>query len=153
MSESAADRLDVIEACTRMAWHADQRDWAALRDVFANEVRLDYTSLQGGEPATVSRDELVASWAGLLGKLQATQHLLTNHLVAVSGNEASCTAAFQATHLLPNAHGDPIWTLGGSYRFQLVRDGATWRISALTMTATWASGNQQIMSLAAGGAS
>ena len=153
MSESAADRLEVIETCTRMAWHADQRDWDALRDVFAEEVRLDYTSLQGGEPATVSRDQLVESWAGLLGKLQATQHLVTNHLVTVADDTASCTASFHATHFLPNAHGDPIWTLGGSYRFELVRQGPTWRINALTMTATWASGNQQIMALAAGEAS
>jgi SnoaL-like domain len=148
MTESAVDRLAVIETCTRMAWHADQGEWDALREVFAEEVLLDYTSLQGGDPATVPRDQLVESWAGLLGKLAATQHLLTNHLVTVSGDTASCTAAFQATHLLPNAHGDPIWTLGGSYRFELVRDGERWRISALTMTATWASGNQQIMSLA-----
>jgi SnoaL-like domain len=150
MTESAADRLGVIETCTRMAWHADEREWDALRDVFADEVRVDYTSLQGGEPAIVSRDELVESWAGLLGKLAATQHLLTNHLVTVSGDIAACTAAFQATHLLPNPHGDPSWTLGGTYRFELVRDGPTWRISAVTMTATWARGNQQIMSLAAG---
>lgn len=81
MIESAADRLAVIETCTRMAWHADQREWDALRAVFADEVLLDYTS-QDGEPATVSRDQLVESWAGLLGKLAATQHLVTNHLVS-----------------------------------------------------------------------
>jgi hypothetical protein len=150
MNTSADDRLAVIETCTRMAWHADEREWDALRDVFADEVRLDYTSLQGGEPTTVSRDELVESWAGLLGKLQATQHLLTNHLVTVVGDSAVCTAAFRATHLLPNDHGDPLWTLGGSYRFELLREGPTWRIGAVTMTAAWASGNQQIMSLAAG---
>jgi hypothetical protein len=150
MSESAVDRLDVIETCTRMASHADAREWDALREVFADEVRLDYTSLQGGEPATLSRDDLIESWAGLLGQLQATQHLLTNHLVTVTGDTATCTAAFQATHLLPNPHGDAVWTLGGSYRFELVRDGARWLISAVTMTASWASGNQQIMSLAAG---
>ena len=150
MTESDADLASVIETCTRMAWHADQREWDALRDVFADEVLLDYTSLHGGEPATVPRDQLVESWAGLFGKLLTTQHLVTNHLVTVSGDTASCTAAFQATHLLPNAHGDPIWTLGGSYRFELLRDDQSWRISAVTMTATWASGNQQIMSLAAG---
>ena len=48
MMQSAADRLAVIETCTRVAWHADEREWDALRDLFAEEVRLDYTSLQGG---------------------------------------------------------------------------------------------------------
>ena len=90
MTESAADRLAVIETCTHVAWHADQREWDALHDVFADEVLVDYTSLQGGEPATVPRDQLVESWAGLLGKLAATQHLLPNHLVTISGDAASC---------------------------------------------------------------
>jgi hypothetical protein len=151
MIESAADRLAVIETCTRMAWHADARDWDALGQVFADDVRLDYTSLQGGQPTTVSRDQLVQSWAGLLGNLAATQHLVTNHLVTVDGDQAVCTAAFQATHVLADTYGDPIWTLGGTYRFELGRDGSTWRITAVTMTATWASGNQHIMTMAAEG--
>ena len=68
MTESALDRL--VETCTRRAWHADGRDRDALRNLFADVVCLDYTSLRGGEPATVSREELVESWAGLLGKLR-----------------------------------------------------------------------------------
>ena len=82
MIESAADRLAVIETCTRMACHADRREWDALRDVFADEALPRLHEPAGGEPATVSRDQLVKSWAGLLGKLAATQHLVANHLVA-----------------------------------------------------------------------
>lgn len=70
-------------------------------------------------------------------------------MVEVDGDRAVATAQFQATHILPNPHGGPVWTLGGHYRFGLVRDDGGWRIDALTMTATWATGNQQIMTLAA----
>ncbi len=146
-----ADRLDIIEACTRMAWLADQRDWAGLTEVFADRVRLDYTSLNGGEPVELKREDVVTAWAGVLGRLAATQHLVGNHLVSVDGDEAACTATFHATHVYPNPHGDSLWTLGGDYRYELRRIGARWRIAGITMTAKWATGNQHIMTLAAEG--
>ncbi len=142
------DRLDITDTCTRMAWLADRRDWTALLDVFDDDVELDYTSLTGGEPARLARQQVVDSWAAGLGGLTATQHLVANHLVTVTGDQAECTAAFQATHLLPNAHGGPTWTLGGHYRYALHRRPDGWRITQVTMTADWATGNQQLMTLA-----
>ena len=58
---SVADRLDVIDTCTRMAWYIDSGAWEALAEVFSEEIRLDYTSLNGGEPAVLSRKELIGS--------------------------------------------------------------------------------------------
>ncbi|MFF5212094.1 nuclear transport factor 2 family protein [Streptosporangium sp. NPDC000396] len=145
------DRLDVIDVCTRLGWYTDQREWDALTGLFAEKTVLDYTSLNGGEPVALTPEQIVSAWSGLLGKLEATQHLITNHLAEVQGDEAVCTAAFQATHLLPNAHGGPLWTLGGHYRFDLVRAERTWKIARVVMTAVWATGNQHILTLAAGG--
>ncbi|MFJ5261684.1 nuclear transport factor 2 family protein [Streptomyces sp. NPDC088387] len=147
---SVADRLDIIDTCTRMAWFIDTREWDSLESVFADEVTLDYTSLNGGEPAVVTGKGLVGAWSGLLGKFDTTQHLLTNYLVDVDGDTAVATAMFQATHRMPNDHGGPLWTLGGKYRFDLVRTAAEgWQISAIVMTATWADGNQQLLTRAA----
>ena len=108
-----------------------------------------YTSLNGGQPATLPRQQIIDAWAGVLGRLDATQHLVANHLVTVDGDSATCTAAFQATHLLATPHGGPIWTLGGHYRFQLARTMDGWRITGVQMVADWATGNQHIMTLAA----
>ncbi|MGA4800739.1 nuclear transport factor 2 family protein [Streptomyces lavendulocolor] len=146
---TTADRLDVIDTCTRMGWYTDQRDWDALEQVFTDEVRLDYTSLDGGEPAVVPAKGLVGAWSGLLGAFTATQHVFSNFLVDLDGDTAVCTAMFQATHRLPNEHGGPLWTLGGHYRFALVRTGDGWRINDVVMTATWADGNRQLLTLAA----
>jgi hypothetical protein len=131
------DRLDVIDTCTRMAWHADQREWSRLAEVFADEVTLDYTSLNGGEPATLAPGQIVAAWKDALGAFQATQHLLGNHLVTLDGDSAVCTASFQATHRKTD---DILWTLGGTYRFDLVRTAAGWRIGGVVMTAVWSDG-------------
>ncbi|MFI1722495.1 nuclear transport factor 2 family protein [Streptomyces sp. NPDC020489] len=143
------DRQAVVDVCTRMVWHADQREWAALKEVFAGEVRLDYTSLSGGEPAVLSPEQIVDAWSQVLGGFDATQHLLANHLVTPDGDTAECTASFQATHRLADPFGAPLWTLGGTYRFALVRVGAEWRISGVVMTATWADGNKELMTSAA----
>jgi hypothetical protein len=141
------DTTKIIETCTRMAWHTDHRDWAALSGVFAEKVLLDYTSLNGGEPISLTPDQIIAAWSGMLGTFDSTQHLITNHLVTVEGDTARCTAAFQATHRRANPHGGPLWTLGGDYRFDLVRTDGNWRISGLVMTATWADGNQHLVAL------
>ena len=146
---SVEERTAIVDVTTRMAWLADRRDWDALAGVFAEQVQLDYTSLTGGEPATLAAADIVAGWRRGLGGLDATQHLVSNHLVDIEGDRAVATAQFQATHVLANPHGDPVWTLGGRYRFGLVRGGDGWRIDAVTMTVTWATGNQQVMTLAA----
>jgi hypothetical protein len=153
------DRSEIVDVTTRMAWLADRRDWDALPTVFADEVDLDYTSLTGGEPARLKATDIVAGWRAGLGGLDATQHLVSNHLVDSdsdnggdsdgNGDRAVVTAQFQAVHVLANPHGAPTWTLGGHYRFGVVRTEAGWRIDAVTMTTTWATGNQQIMTLAA----
>lgn len=144
-----ADRLAVQDTVTRMAVLADRRDWQALTGIFADQVRVDYTALTGGEPGSIAGADLVAGWAGALGGYRATQHLVANHLVEVDGDTAVATATFQATHYLPSPHGGPLWTLAGTYRWVLVRDQDHWKISSVTMTPQWADGNQQLTALAA----
>jgi len=144
-SAEAEDRIDVIETCTRMLWHVDLRQWDALPALLAEKVTLDYTSLVGGQPTVSTPDRIIADWRAGLGHLTATQHMIGSQIAEVHGDEAHLTAHFQATHLLPNAHGGPTWTLGGRYRFDLTRSASGWRIAGVVMTAVWADGNQQIM--------
>lgn len=136
---SIMERLHVIDTCTRMAWHADQREWDELAEVFADQVILDYTSLNGGEPVTLTPARIVDGWRTGLGVYTATQHLLTNHLVDLDGAGAVCTAAFQATHRKTD---DSLWTLGGSYRFDLLRKDDGRRITGVVMTVVWSDGER-----------
>ncbi len=142
------DRIAIVDATTRIAWLAGRREWDRLVEVFTDQVQVDYTSLAGGAPTRLSSADLVAWWRSGLGGLDATQHLVSDHLVDVDGDVAVATAQFIATHVLANSRGDSTWTVGGHYRFGLARFDDGWRIDAVTMTATWATGNQQIMTLA-----
>ncbi|MEM8921876.1 MAG: nuclear transport factor 2 family protein [Actinomycetota bacterium] len=105
------DHTTITDTITRLFRHADHHDWAELRTVFAEDVVLDYTSLQGGEPATVPADGVIGGWRAAFEAIDAHQHLVANHLVTVDdgGAAATATAAFQATHQWQ----EETWTLGG----------------------------------------
>ncbi|MEC3917195.1 nuclear transport factor 2 family protein [Nocardia sp. CDC160] len=151
MPATAQQRADIIEAATRLFWFIDIKDWDSFPSVFADEVTLDYSSVWGGEPATVTPDLIRRDWEKLLGAFEATQHLLGNHLVTVDGDRAELTAVFQAIHLLPNRFGSPRWTLGGTYRIGLHLVEGDWKIDNVVMTAQWADGNKDIIMIASGG--
>ncbi|MEV5575443.1 nuclear transport factor 2 family protein [Spirillospora sp. NPDC052269] len=151
MTVSAQDRADVIDACTRMMWSIDVHDWETFPSVFAPEVTLDYTRLWGGEPDRATPQDVTAAWSALFRGFSATQHLLANHLVEVDGDRAVLTAVFQATHRGEDPFGGPLWTLGGTYRFGLVRIDGEWKIDEVEMTPTWAEGNKDVVAAARAG--
>jgi hypothetical protein len=147
------DRSAVTETVTRMAWYLDRRDWDGLTELFTERVYTDYTSLWGGTPREATVGELLStaaqgSWRRTMDGLEATQHLITNVLVDLDGDEARATANVVGVHRLTNPHGSPLWTVGGTYEFGLVRADGRWRIRAITMTVTWAEGNQHVLALA-----
>jgi len=148
-SEALHDRMEIMELTSKLLLSVDAREWAAAEELFTDRVDVDYTSLNGGQPQTVSPAALIGGWRQTLDHLEATQHLQGNHVIAFDRDEASCATNVQATHVLPNATGGPIWTVGGRYDFRLTRTPSGWRIAAMTLTVKWATGNQRIMELAA----
>ncbi len=143
------ERMEIINTVNQVGMTADLRDWKACRNCFTDQVDVDYTSLIGGQPAMVSADDLIESWSQQLSGLKTTQHMITNHAVTLNGDTATCISQFQAQHLLPNDTGGPLWTLGGIYHHELMHTNNGWKVCKMKMTATWAEGNQQIMTLAA----
>ncbi len=128
-----SERDAIIETITRLFWHTDHHEWDAVKAVFADEVLLDYTSLQGGEPATQTPHEIVGGWSEFFATVPAHQHLVSNHLVEIEEGQASVTAQFIATHQWE----DRSWTLGGDYAFRLRQQGDAWLVEAMTMHAVW----------------
>lgn len=139
------DRAEVIEITSRIGIAADLGDWDAVRACFAGEVRVDYTSLNGGEPATVRADDLIAGWRGVLPGFEATQHVVSNHQVTLAGDAAECRSHFVATHRI----GADVWRLGGHYHHRLSRQTGGWRVTEMTMTWTWEEGDRGLVQRAA----
>ncbi|WP_261300732.1 nuclear transport factor 2 family protein [Paenibacillus andongensis] len=143
------NKMAIIETVSKFAYYADHRQWEDLQQLFTEEVKVDYTSLAGGEPVTIPANVLMDSWNKVLTPLKATQHLISNHIIDFDNeHQATCRAYFQAQHEFPNPFGGSQWTLGGKYLFLFVKENTQWKISELVMTAVWANGNQNIMNLA-----
>jgi 3-phenylpropionate/cinnamic acid dioxygenase small subunit len=149
LTASTADtRQTLVELTLRMAWYLDHKQWDAMPALFTGMVRLDYTSLNGGQPTTVPRADMIAKWRTNRTPLKATQHLISNHLVTITDDAAAtATAMFQAIHLLPNDQGGPLWTLGGEYAYSFTRVDGSWLIDGLAMRLLWADGNRNIRDL------
>jgi hypothetical protein len=149
-NRETASRLAIIQAVNGVGFHADEKDWASCRALLAAVVELDYSSLIGGEPATVEASQVIANWKAVLDPVHATQHLITNHLVNfITSSEATCLSHVQASHWHPGAAGGEKWLLWGSYRHKLVRIDSVWLICAMKLTVKWQEGNKNLIQDAA----
>ena len=146
------DRLDVAETVYRYAYGVDTRDFALYRSIFAERVAFDFTSFQGGEPVVMDADAWVAGVRHLFTRLAATHHMMTNPLVSIDGDAATCRMYVQAHHVHDADDPASWYTIGGYYDDVLVRsaDGpAGWLLTSVTLTVLWRRGDPEIMARAA----
>jgi SnoaL-like domain len=125
-----------VTVLTRMLHAIDSRDWPATRACLADEVRTDYTSLFGGEPETVTGDELVARWSGLLDGFTGTQHVTGP--VLETGDRLDTHVI--AHHWLDGAPGGDTWVVYGHYVVRLVEG----KIAELTLETFRQTGNRDL---------
>jgi hypothetical protein len=142
------DRLAILELIGRLSLTIDARDWDTLGQLVTDTVYHDRTSLTGGEPTNLPVAEFVDGWRQTLQGMDAVHHQITNHVISLDGDEATCAANMQGTHVLANASGGPMWTVGGRHDYQLKRTPDGWRIAGFTFTLQWATGNMNIVMLA-----
>jgi len=117
---------------TNQATASENPDAAAIRTViesleklYADEVRVDYTSAFGGEPELKSPHSLMTQWASVLPGFDRTRHALSNIDVKLKGSYAEATADVTAEHYL----GGAFWQVGGEYNFTLQKEVDSWKIS------------------------
>ena len=129
------------DVLTRMLHAIDELDWDTMRGCFASKVDTDYTSLWGGEPATVPIGELIADWQGFAHGLAATQHQTGPVRVGADGLAHTHVTA---SHWLPGADGGESWTVYGHYVFKLEGD----KISSLALRLHHQEGNRDLPAIA-----
>jgi hypothetical protein len=121
---------------TRMLHAIDDLDWGTVRESFTDPVATDYTSLWGGEPETVSVDDLIAGWREFAARFAATQH--QTGPIVVAGDRAE--AHVVASHWFAEADGAGVWTVHGHYVARL----AGGRIAELTLHTFHAGGHRDL---------
>jgi 3-phenylpropionate/cinnamic acid dioxygenase small subunit len=130
------DRLAVQDVLFRYATALDTKDWALLRTCFTPDVVGVYDA--HGEQQGYERIEAMCRRA--LEPLAATQHLIGNVEVAVSGDTATSTCYLQAMHVRERPGGDN-FIVAGQYRDELVRTPDGWRIVRRALRRIWTQGD------------
>jgi SnoaL-like domain len=143
---SAEDSLAVRDTVSRYGRFIDDRDWTGLASILADTIKLDFTSLWGGEPEEMTGADLVTRWRDMSERLDTTQHLITGILPTIDGATATAVANLVAVHKCVNATGGALWTVGGTYRFGLRRTAQQWVIEGLSLRVAWVDGNQAVIS-------
>jgi hypothetical protein len=133
------------DVLTRLLHATDALDWVTVRNAFAAEVLVDYTSLSGGEPETLPAGDLVARWQGLLPGFDATQHLTGPVLVTQdAGPGVRADTHVIGYHRMQRAGGPETWAVHGHYTARVV-DG---KITELTLTVFFQDGQLDLPEVA-----
>ncbi len=142
------EQAQVVKTIQSIFESSDAQNWNKVENSFAAQVRLDYTSMAGGEPHTLTPGQITSAWKTLLPGFQSTHHQVGGFEVKVQGNTASATNHGLALHYLPGAAGGDTWVVVGTYEFSLERKGRDWKVNAMKFNLQKQEGNLQLPGLA-----
>lgn len=138
------EKNKIIDRANELFISTDKRDWERVKECFADSVLFDMTSLAGGEPSTVSSQNIVDGWDAGLKALKAIHHQAGNYRVEIAGNEADLFCYGIATHYLPNKTDKNVRTFVGSYDLHLARQDAVWKIDRFKYNLKYIDGNPEL---------
>ena len=138
------DQGEVIKTINTLFIETDNRNWTAVKTVFAESVLLDMTSMVGGRPAQLSPQQIIDAWDKGLKPLQAIHHQAGNYIVTVKGSEAEAFCYGIASHYLPNPSNQNTRIFVGSYNFHLTKHGQGWMIDKLKFNLKYIDGNKDL---------
>ena len=142
--ENVLEKEKVKETVNRLFISTDNRDWSEVSSLFASEVLFDMTSMVGGDPVTLTPQEIVTSWEKGLKPLKAIHHQAGNYIVSINQNEAEVFCYGIASHYLPNKSNQNTRTFVGSYDFHLVKNDQRWQIDKFKFNLKYIDGNLKL---------
>jgi len=142
------EKAHIIKTIQSLFEASDARNWNGVENSFASQVMLDYTSMAGGAPHTLTPQQITAAWKTMLPGFQSTHHQVGGFEVTIEGNTAIVTHHGLALHYLPNAPGGDTWVVVGTYNFLLEKAGRDWRVTSMKFNLKKQEGNLQLPELA-----
>lgn len=136
MTDELADKLAVNQLIDTYALGIDSRDWDLVTSVFTDDAFLDYTAFGGPKGP---RDDVIGWLRDALGAFVMSQHLITNRLVTIDGDDAVVSAELLAIMGMPGAEPGKMSMMhtGGQYNDRLVRTSEGWKIAKRTCDRGW----------------
>ena len=122
----------IITLVSSIPLAVDRAAYDLAEAAFAPSITVDYTSLWGGEPATMTPAELMTAWRGIVPGFDATWHELGPVSVTRTGDTATATAEVDGRHWI----GDEIWRPVGIYHWDVVQIDGDWRVTRMVFDMT-----------------
>jgi hypothetical protein len=128
----------------------DSKNWPLVRSCFAEEVLIDYGDISAatGSPDVPRRiDDWMQHLRSVINGFDITRHTITNHRVAVAGDEVCCRACLLADHVVfadpknTQVSDDDVVTVVGEYTNHYRRIGDSWKICRSQLVVNWTRGN------------
>lgn len=130
----------VISVVSSIPLAVDLAGYDLAEQAFAPSIVIDYTSLWGGEPATMTPAELMTAWRGIVPGFDATWHELSDVTATVNGDTATASAFVDGRHWI----GDQLWRPVGNYHWELAKIDGEWKVTKMTFAMTQEIGNRAV---------
>ena len=143
------ERANITDHVLKYATGIDRRQWNLYRSIFANQIMMDFSSWSGAPASTISADDWTAGVKATLEPFDATQHVLTNFVVDIASDSATCTCYMSAHHHLVIDDERHMHSIGGYYVHKLRPANGSWLIHGSTLNVTWEMGDRGLFDLAA----
>ncbi len=138
------DSKAIEETVAYVFINSDQRNWSGVEAQFAPNVTLDYSSMTGNPAAKITPIEITAGWKTVLPGFTHTHHQIGNFVTEINGNKAHSFCYGTATHYLEDEGGN-IWTVVGSYDFDLEKIESEWKVTTMTFNYKYQDGNGNLI--------
>jgi hypothetical protein len=130
----------VISVVSSIPMAVDLAAYELAEKAFAPKIVIDYTSLWGGQPSTMTPAELMTAWRGIVPGFDATWHELSNVKATVNGTKATATAFVDGRHWLNGQ----LWRPVGNYHWDLEKIGQQWKVTRMQFAMTQEIGNRDV---------
>ena len=140
------EKNKIIEVINRLFIGTDNRDWSQVKNCFSSEVLFDMTSIAGGDPVTLTSQQIVDVWDKGLKPIKSVHHQASNYMVNVNHDRAYAFCYGIASHYLPNKTNQNTRIFVGSYNFHLIKKGQSWRIDQFKLNLKFIDGNPNLES-------
>lgn len=146
-AENLVDQAEMTRIADAIDAGVDAKDWDITRSYFTDTIDVDFTSLVGGEPATIAADGLIAGWSSNLTETKESFHLRGNHRITFhdADNATMLSHGYAWNRMeagaLDENGGDPLWEVWGTYQHGFTRTNEGWKVNSMTFTATAERGN------------
>lgn len=124
-NQSNKDKAMIKTVIESIALMADSHNFESLEKLYANPVKVDYTSLSGGQPETLNPKILISRWAEVLPGFDCTRHVISNIEVDIKNNIAYVSADVVADHYLNTQ----FWQAKGTYDYEIQKFGESWKVT------------------------